>query len=838
MALTRLARARDKACRCIGLLLLAICLLLVAQSHGANAQEPLSNQNAGASEQTPRPTIKRLLPKELSDAVARNAATIERLSKAIERTRQSGDALEVIRPQVTQAADMAAANEAALRPRLAEVQRQIEELGPKPKDGAPSEAASVKAERARLEAARAEIDGAIKSADLTKLRAQQSLGRIQQLRLENLWRDLRKRRQSPLSAGLWGDLMKEMPRVGRQLSTVWDNWWTVIRDGLHWLVLALIASSLVYAMSRAWREKYFARRFGAPRDERPRYLERVRATTSSIPLLLLPALASGALVYFALEFAELLNKQARTLMLAGLQAAAIFVGTTALARSVLLPGYPNWRLLSVSTPVAGRLLTLIGLIALVYATDHFLYSVFSSLRMPLSIGVVEAALANLAFAGLLFALAWTQVPEESERASVQLLRRTLYWLRLPATIAVVAIVVSTLLGFVALGRFVAGQVMLIGSGAAALLLGHLAIRALATDPALAAGREDETGSAFSLSRTQRKSIVSVAAFLLNVAMAAAAIAFLLVSWGFSHNDILGWLKAVLFGFEIGKFRFSLVQVLIAAGLFVGLIALTRLLRRWLAKNVLAPERVDTGIANSVDTGLGYAGVALAALVAISYVGLDLSNIALIASALSIGIGFGLNAIASNFISGLIMLVERPVKVGDWVVVGDHQGYVRRISVRATEIETFDRASVIVPNSEFMTAAVQNWTHRNAMGRVVVRIGASYNAEPQRVMDVLKSVADDCELLLKYPAPSVVFEDFGASSLDFSVRGFIADVNSLLTVQTRLRLDIASAFKKEGIEIPFPQQDIHLRDLDQLRDALARAGAKRKVVDAEPGSNGS
>jgi potassium efflux system protein len=216
------------------------------------------------------------------------------------------------------------------------------------------------------------------------------------------------------------------------------------------------------------------------------------------------------------------------------------------------------------------------------------------------------------------------------------------------------------------------------------------------------------------------------------------------------------------------------------------------------------------------------------LVGVSYAGLDVTNLAIVAGALSVGIGFGLQSIVNNFVSGLILLIERPIKVGDWIVVGEHQGYVRRISVRSTEIETFDRASLILPNSELITGTVQNWTHRNSMGRVVVPVGVSYDCDPEHVVDVLKAAVARCESLLKFPQPFISFDNFGDSSLDFTVRAYIRDVNNSLSAKTEIRTAIAKAFQAEGIEIPFPQRDIHLRDLDGVRQMMAKAGEKRKA----------
>ena len=190
----------------------------------------------------------------------------------------------------------------------------------------------------------------------------------------------------------------------------------------------------------------------------------------------------------------------------------------------------------------------------------------------------------------------------------------------------------------------------------------------------------------------------------------------MLQWGFSGADIRDWFKSLFFGLEIGQFRISLARILLGIVLFIALLFATRLFQRWLRERALQQTRMDPGIANSIDTVVGYAGIALAALLAVSYAGLDITNLAIVAGALSVGIGFGLQSIVNNFVSGLILLIERPIKVGDRIVVGDQQGLVRRISVRATEIETFDRASLIVPNSELITGRVLNWTHRDSLGR--------------------------------------------------------------------------------------------------------------------------
>src|SRR5262249_40906638 len=207
------------------------------------------------------------------------------------------------------------------------------------------------------------------------------------------------------------------------------------------------------------------------------------------------------------------------------------------------------------------------------------------------------------------------------------------------------------------------------------------------------------------------------------------------------------------------------------------------------------------VRNSIRTAVGYAGILLAGLLGISAAGIDLSNLALVAGALSLGIGFGLQNVVSNFVSGLILLVERPFKVGDWVVAGDISGTVKKISVRATEIETFQRQTVIVPNSQFINSSVGNWTHRNKLGRIDLKIGVAYGTDARHAAEVLDGIVRSHPLVLKNPEPMVVFLNFGPLSYEFELRFFLADIMSGLAVQNDIRFTILEVFDRERIEIP-------------------------------------
>ena len=364
-------------------------------------------------------------------------------------------------------------------------------------------------------------------------------------------------------------------------------------------------------------------------------------------------------------------------------------------------------------------------------------------------------------------------------------------------------VVAALLGYIGFARFLSAQIVITGAILSTMYIGYLSARAISLEGAFAntaLGRRIGTG--FSLDEATLDQLGLVVSIAINVLVLIAGGPLILFLWGFQPGDITAWVYKVATQIRIGSVSFSLVGLLTGLFVFAFGYFITRWFQGWLDGSVMARGKVDAGVRNSIRTIVGYAGVAIAALIGVSAAGIDLSNLALIAGGLSLGIGFGLQNVVSNFVSGLILLAERPFKAGDWIVAGAVSGTVKKISVRATEIETFQRQTVILPNSELINSAVGNWTHRNKLGRLDIAVNVAYGSDARRVHEVLLAIARSHPLVLKNPEPTVVFANLAESAMVFELRVFIADILNLAILQNDLRFAIVETFAHEQIGIAY------------------------------------
>jgi small-conductance mechanosensitive channel len=286
--------------------------------------------------------------------------------------------------------------------------------------------------------------------------------------------------------------------------------------------------------------------------------------------------------------------------------------------------------------------------------------------------------------------------------------------------------------------------------------------------------------------------------LIRVLLIVTSFLLIIGPWEVSTADLFDTVRNIPFGFKIGEIRVSFQTILAAIVILVLLLVVVRLMQRWLERELLPRTALEPSLQLSIVTIFGYVGAITAIALALSGLGFDLQKIALIAGALSVGIGFGLQSIVSNFVSGLILLTERPIRVGDSIVVKGEEGWVRRVRVRATEIETFDRASVIIPNSEFITGVVKNWTRANRLGRIVVKVGVGYETDPDRVRDILTDIANAHPQIVQSPPPAAYLVAFGETALEFELRCVVTEVEKGLSVRSEIHYAIIQRFREAGI----------------------------------------
>ncbi|PBB78971.1 mechanosensitive ion channel protein [Mesorhizobium sp. WSM3879] len=770
--------------RLLRLILIAIVAVAAQSSPGAMAQAIGQGSTQLIADQT----------KAIQDLTAKTDGLENKLSAPD----QDDAGLVDIRLQLEDISRAALNSALAFRSRLNDINARIQVLGPPPAQGQPPEPAIVANERAALTAEKAEINAVVAGAQNLSIRISGLVDRIATLRSQLFRSVLTKRYElsDALSPQAFSDAHDQFTGLYKAVA----SWLTfALKFKFQAMLAATLMALALAAVLLIGGRRLFGRIFEADASvEEPSYLSRLSVAFWST---LLPTVALGAFLastVFFFNYYNVLRGDIGEFLNALLSVVAVAFCVNRLTNAALEPRLPNWRLTPVATGPARWLVRLATAMAVVLGFNYFLSVVNEKMGSPLSLTIARSFVATV-IVGVILILMGVLKPFRARDGSW---RPWPAWLRFIAIGLGVSTIAAALLGYIGLALFVSIQVVVTGTTLITAYIGFLSARAIGEEGGFAdtsVGRWLSANSSYEdTALDQLGLVVSIA---INLMIVLVFLPLILLMWGFQPGDIETWAFKLATGVTIGSVTISVLGILTGVVVFAIGYFLTRWFQGWLDGSVMARGKVDTGVRNSIRLAVGYAGVALAALVGISAAGIDLSNLALVAGALSLGIGFGLQNVVSNFVSGLILLAERPFKVGDWIVAGDISGTVRKISVRATEIETFQRQSVILPNSNLINNAVGNWTHRNKLGRVDIKVGVAYGSDVKRVHAILLGIARAHPMVLKNPEPFVLFANFGPAALEFEIRVFVADVLNGSIVQNDIRFAIFDIFEDEHIEIP-------------------------------------
>jgi small-conductance mechanosensitive channel len=774
-------------------------------------------------------------PEDVNQQLAGMDAVLDTIDSALKREGLTSDQLVDRRRQAEEIAVEAQAIVTALRPSVEDLTKRREAL--KPAVAADGEAAQTTPESDEIVNERAEVEEALagvsdfsKRAAATATRATQLVARAAAVERDRFARMIFERDRSILDPGLWRAFIADLPptirRVERVLGDIVKRF--ASKGPLGFLPPLFFLSSLLLVAVPRFRHgmvDLVAKRFG---QEKPtEFSKAVVACLVAVFVTLVPfvgiSLALWTANFLALSSPSLLELLDR----AGV-AILILSASIGFARALLAPNRPDWRIVAVDDAVARKLGRRIRTVAVIVAVGVFLEGVAAAVNASQPVIVLIGSFIAMAVA---WALALVLKPYReilndeanhhgaSGYGHLGLLRL----IGMVGTLLEFVILGGVLLGYIPLAWFLSKQIVWFSI----ILAGYILI-ALLLDSAGSVVQNADGWAARRIARRTgvRSTIVAqfgiVAFGLAKLLLAGFGIILVVAPWGFRSVGIPEQASILLTGFQIGELNISLSKITVGIVLFLLGLFFTRSIKSWLDDRYLPTTSLDQGLKNSITTTAGYLGFILAAVVAFSFVGIDLSQLGLVAGALSVGIGFGLQSIVNNFVSGLILLAERPIKAGDWIIVGGEEGTVKKINVRATELETFDRASVVIPNSDLISGTVRNWVLGGTMGRVSLFVGVGYGSDADQVREILLACAEDHELALAFPEPAVFFIDFGDSALMFRLDVYLADIGKGFGVRSDLRFDLLRRFREAGIEVPFPQRDLNIRSSDELTNLIDRA----------------
>ena len=758
-------------------------------------------------------------------------ADIDSRLKEVERKRGDAEAIEtlaMLSENASQARRDAEALEKALQPQLVRLDEQLAQLGT-PAEGT-AEPPELAAQRRTITKQRDGLAASVAQAKTSAVRAQQLATDIDQQRAAQRTEELGQKVASPLSPALWSKVAERLPidiaRVAPLAKQGRDTLIAAVRaNGWGTPLLGLAAALVMMFPLRLWLRR-LGRRFAAS-ERAPD--GRLRRSGLAMWLLLVGTLLPGyAVVVFIASLNAIGAIAPRLQNVADGVEQATFAAAfiAALSACLLVPKRPSWRLLNLDDTAALKLRKYAWGAAALAWLSTVLVAIDQATRTSDVTTVALDGVIALTYLGLIMAMLVTlarlhrrqtaeaeaKLEAQADGLTVSTPVRRSSWLvlaRVAGNIAVVAAIIATLLGYVNFAKFVNQQ--LIGGSivvlAATLLfkfVDDLSTWMLNADSKV--GQTILLSTGLSVSRPEQAGVLLSA--MLRTLVVLVALLALAAPFG-NVGTIVERIASLSNGIEINK-DLTLQPGRIVTGVLVLLVGmgLTQLLQRWLTDTYLPKTELDLGARNSISTIAGYVGIILVGLWALTAMGLNLKNLALLVSALSVGIGFGLQAIIQNFVSGLILLAERPVKIGDWVKLGDQEGDIRRINVRSTEIEVGDRSTLIVPNSELITKTIRNMTMGNNQGRIQIQFAVPPSTDVGNLRQALLDAYTAHTSVLKQPAPTVYIDSIAGGQITINSFAYVASPRQVYATRSDLYFSLLQILAERNIPLSTPT-DIHI-----------------------------
>jgi len=703
----------------------------------------------------------------------------------------------------------------SLSPQSTSLQTRLDVLGPAPVKGAPPESSELSTQRRQLTKTKTDLDGQIKQANSLGTEAAQLAVHVSELRRDQFQASLASRTATPFSRAFWVDPAQAFPddltreqhlnsSVADAVSTAWQP------PNRISLILCLIVAVLLLTVGR-WLIERALVHVTTNRMPAGHLRRSALAVTIALAYTLTVGLAAQ-FVYLALNWNDILSDDLNDLAQKLVRVVAFAAFMTGLGRAMLSNKRPSWRLPALSNDAAQRLRMFPWLLGGAAFLLRFIESVNDAIGISLSASVATRGFISVLI-GVLVADALIRLGK-SRRAMLAAGEepgQRPIWVGLVVAAAFISVGITLLgvaSGYIAFAFFMARQMLWVGVILIALyLMMHLVDDIFDTVFAPKGRTGKRLQNSFGLPASALEQVGTVLSGVTRAILLIMAIAFVLAPFGAGPEELAGRIGTLLSGGSLGSLKIVPSNILGALLVFgIGLVVL-RVIKRWLSEQLLPKTSFDLGMQNSVLTLLGYVGGVFVFVLALLELNVNLTSITWMASALSVGIGFGLQAIVQNFISGLILLAERPVKVGDWVSIGGVEGDIRRINVRATEIQMGDRSTMIVPNSQFITQNVRNVTLANAQGRVHITLPMPLDTDASKAREIILEVLNAHPSTLATPAPVVRLDNLDAGTMTFDCTAYVNSPRDVSAVKSDLLFETLDRLRDAKLPMTSPQSMI-------------------------------